>query len=35
MQSSKYGRILSMEALHNTPNMPEYALTKFWIYPRF
>ena len=35
MQSSKYGRILNMGALHSTPNMLEYALTEFWIYPRF
>ena len=30
-QRSKYVRFLNMRALHNILNMPQYALTKFWI----
>ena len=32
-QSSEYGRVLNMRALHSILNMPEYA--EFWIYLRF
>ena len=28
-QSSKYGRVLNILALHNILDMPEYALTEF------
>ena len=34
-QSSEYGRVLNMWALHSVLNMPEYALNKFWIYLGF
>ena len=28
-QSSEYGRVLNMRALHSVLNMPEYALAEF------
>ena len=34
-QSSEYGRVLKLRALHSILNMPEYALTEFWIYLGF
>ena len=34
-QSSEYGRVLNMRAFHNVLNMPEHALTKFWMYLGF
>ena len=30
--NSEYGRILNMRTLYSVLNMPEYALTEFWIY---
>ena len=34
-QSSEYGRVLNMRALHSVLNMRRYALAKFWIYLGF
>ena len=34
-QSSEYGWVLNMRALHSVLNMPEYALTELWIYLGF
>ena len=34
-QSSKYGRVLNMGALHSILNTPEYTLTEFRIYIGF
>ena len=31
-QKSEYGRALNMQEIHKVLNMPEYALTEFWIY---
>ena len=31
----EFGRILNMWMLHNILNIPEYALTEFWMYLRF
>ena len=31
MAKLEYGRVLSMGVLHSVLNMPEYALTEFWI----
>ena len=30
-KSFEYGKVLNMRALHCILNMPEYALTEFWI----
>ena len=34
-QNSEYDSVLTMWALHSVLNMPEYALTEFWIYLEF
>ena len=34
-QSSDYGRVLNMQALHSVLNMPEYPLPEFWIHLGF
>ena len=31
-QSSDYGRVLNIKALHSVLNMPVYALAEFWMY---
>ena len=35
LQTFEYGRILHMQVLHSILNMPEYALSEFWIYLGF
>ena len=34
-QNSEHGRDFNMQALHGVLSMPEYALTRFWVYLRF
>ena len=34
-QSSEYDGVLNTRLLHIVLNMPEYALTEFWMYHRF